>query len=60
MLKREFDIEVELVEGRYGEFTMLIDGEPAITNGVLGFVGVQPSLKRIREQVERSLNSSGS
>ena len=44
---------MELVEGRYGEFTVLVDGEEIISSGPLGFVGVLPSVKKIRDLVEQ-------
>ena len=41
-----------MVEGRYGEFTVLADGEKLIGGGPLGFVGVLPSVRMVRELVE--------
>ena len=52
LLRREFDVDVELVEGHYGEFTLLIDGDKVISGGPLGFVGVLPSTREIRVLVE--------
>ena len=52
-LKRDPRFDVELVEGRYGEFTVLVDGEEIISSGPLGFVGVLPSIKKIRALVEQ-------
>ena len=42
-----------MAEGRYGEFTVLMDGEEIISGGPLGFVGVLPSIREIRELVEQ-------
>jgi hypothetical protein len=44
---------VELVEGRYGEFTVLVDGEEVIGGGPLGFVGVLPSVRKIRDMLDQ-------
>lgn len=52
-LRRDPRFEVELVEGRYGEFTVLVDGEEVISSGPLGFVGVLPSIRKIRDLVEQ-------
>jgi len=52
-LKRDLHVDVELVEGRYGEFTVLVDGEKLVTGGPLGFVGVLPSIRTVRELIER-------
>jgi hypothetical protein len=48
-------LEVETVEGRYGELTVLVEGEPIISSGPLGFVGVLPSVRKIRDLVERKM-----
>ena len=56
-LRRDLHIEVETVEGRYGELTILVDGEKVIEGGPLGFVGVLPSVRRVRELVDRRLRA---
>lgn len=48
-------LEVETIEGRYGEFTVLADNEEIIRAGPLGFVGVLPSVRSVRDLVERRL-----
>jgi hypothetical protein len=52
-LKDDPRLEVEVVEGRYGEFAVLVDGEAVINSGPLGFVGVLPSIRKVRDLVER-------
>lgn len=52
-LRRDPRFEVELVEGRYGEFTVLVDGEEVISAGPLGFLGVLPLLRTIRDAVNQ-------
>ena len=49
--------DVELVEGRYGEFTVLVDGEEVVRSGPLGFVGVLPSVREVRRLVEERVRS---
>ena len=51
-------LEVELVEGHYGEFTVLVDGEEVVSGGPLGFVGVLPSVRRVRDLVKARMPSS--
>ena len=40
-----------LVEGRYGELSVLVDGEEVINGGALAFMGILPSLRKIRDAV---------
>jgi len=54
-LKRDLGLEVEIVEGHYGEFVVLVDGEKVIGGGPLGFVGVLPSVREVQERVQRRL-----
>lgn len=54
-LRRDLRLDVETVEGQYGEFTVLLDGEKIAGGGPLGFVGVLPSVRKVRELVERTL-----
>ena len=57
-LRRDLHLEVEMVEGHYGEFTVLVDGEKIIGGGPLGFIGVLPSVREVRTLVERRLRPS--
>ena len=50
-LRRELGINAELVEGHYGELSVQVDGEEVINGGALAFMGVLPSLRRIRDAV---------
>lgn len=54
-LRRDLHLEVEMVEGNYGEFAVLVDGEEIVGGGPLGFIGVLPSVRKVRELVERRL-----
>jgi hypothetical protein len=54
-LRRELGIDVGLEEGHYGELSVLVDGEEVISGGALAFMGVLPSLRRIRDAVEAKM-----
>lgn len=57
MLRRELGVEAELVEGHYGEFAVLVNDRPVVRGGALTFLGIMPTLRRIREVVERALET---
>ena len=59
-LRRSLGADVELIEGRYGEFTILVDGEVVVNGGALAFLGVLPRTRRIRELVEQKIAAAGS
>jgi len=46
-LRRELQIDVEMVRGQYGEFKVLVDGDTVIDGGAAAFLGVLPSRKKI-------------
>jgi hypothetical protein len=54
-LRRELGVDAELVEGHYGELSVQVDGEEVINGGALAFLGVLPSLRRIRDAVAAKL-----
>jgi hypothetical protein len=51
-LRRDLQLDVEIVEGHYGEFTVLVEDEKVISAGPLGFIGVLPSVRKVRELVK--------
>ncbi len=55
-LRKELGVEAELVGGHYGELSVLVDGEEVINGGVLAFLGVLPSLRRIRDAVAAKMD----
>ena len=57
-MRKEFGVEAELVEGRYGELSVQVDGEEVISGGALAFLGVLPSLRRIRDAVAAKVRSA--
>jgi hypothetical protein len=56
-LRRDSHLDVETVEGHYGEFTVLVDGEELISAGPLGFIGVLPSVRTVLELVRAKSTS---
>jgi hypothetical protein len=55
-LRRELSTGVEMVRGHYGEFKVLVDGEPVIDGGALAALGVLPSGRKVVEAVRRRLS----
>ena len=55
-LRKELGIDAVLVEGHYGELSVQVDGEEVINGGALAFLGVLPSLRRIRDAVAAKLS----
>ena len=55
-LRRELHTEVEMVQGHYGEFKVLVDGNTIIDGGAMAVLGVLPSGKKIVAAVRDSLN----
>ena len=56
-LRKELGIDPALVEGHYGELSVQVDGEEVINGGALAFMGVLPSLRRIRDAVAAKLDA---
>lgn len=54
-LRRDLHIDVQSVAGHYGEFTVLVDDEVLVSAGAMGFLGVLPSVRTVRNLVERRL-----
>ena len=60
ILRRELHVDVEVTDGHYGEFTVLVDGVEVASAGPLGFLGVLPTLRLVRQRVtERMQAGSG-
>ena len=58
-LRRELGVDPVVVEGHYGELSVEVDGEEVIDAGALAFLGVLPSLRRIRDAVAARLDAPG-
>ena len=54
-MRRELNVDVEMVRGRYGEFKVLIDGEIIIDGGSTAFLGVMPSAAKVIAAVRARL-----
>ena len=58
-LRQALNVDVNMVEGRYGEFSVLVDGKEVFDAGALAFLGVLPSRRRVRELVAERLRATG-
>ena len=56
-LRRELQIDVEMVRGQYGEFKVLVDGDTVIDGGAAAFLGVLPSRRKILAAIRTRLSS---
>ena len=54
-LRKQLGVEAVVVDGHYGELSVHVDGEEVINGGALAFLGVLPSLRRIRDAVAAKL-----
>lgn len=59
-LRRKLNVDVKLVEGHYGQFSVLVDDEEIFDAGALAFLGFLPSKRRVRELVAERLGSKRS
>ena len=50
-VRRELGEEVKIEDGRYGEFKVFVDGEQVVDAGPLAFLGVLPSVGKVRAAV---------
>ena len=58
-LRHQLGIAVDIVNGRYGELTVLVDGEEVVSAGALGFLGILPTVRAVRERVAARLQQRG-
>ena len=58
-LRRELKVAVEMREGHYGEFSVLVDGQEVFNAGALAFLGVLPTRRRVRELVLQHMRTIG-
>jgi hypothetical protein len=56
VLRRELNIDVEMVHSGYGEFKVLVDGETVVDGGTWGMLGVLPSSRKVVEAVRTRLS----
>ena len=51
-LRKTLGVEVSLVNGQYGEFSVHVDGVEVFNGGPLVILGVVPTRRRVREIVQ--------
>ena len=56
-LRKQLGIEVEMIHGSYGEFTVQVEGQEVVVAGPLGFLGVLPSADQVLERVQARLSA---
>ena len=56
VLRRELNIDVDEVHGRYGEFKVQVDGETVVDGGTWVILGVLPSSRKVIEAVRTRLS----
>ncbi len=57
-MRRTLGVEPQMVHGRYGEFKVLVDGEPVVESGALGFLGVLPGVSEVLARVRERLGGT--
>ncbi len=57
-IRQELGAEARLVPGRYGEFTVLVDGEVVTRAGRWGFLGVLPEEDEVLREVSARLGGT--
>ena len=53
-LREDPSLTVELASGRYGEFTVLVEGQEVLSAGAIAMLGILPSIRSIREAIARA------
>lgn len=56
-LRRELEIEVDTVPGKYGEYKVLVDGETIVDGGRMVVLGIMPSGRNIVDAVRERLGT---
>jgi hypothetical protein len=55
-LRRDLNIDVEVVGGPYGQFKVVVDGDTVLEGGALAALGVLPSAQKVLEAVQVQLS----
>ena len=53
-LREDLSLTVELAPGHYGEFTVLVDGQEVLSAGMIAMLGILPSVRIVRETIDRA------
>ena len=56
LIRRELQIEVDMIHGRYGEFQVVVDGATVVDGGALAALGVLPSRRTVVDCVRARLD----
>jgi hypothetical protein len=54
-LRKELGVQATVVEGPYGQLSVEVDGKEVINGGALAFLGVLPTLRKIRDAVAAAI-----
>jgi hypothetical protein len=54
-LRRELLADVDMVRGGYGDFQVLVDGNPIIDGGAAAFLSFMPTRAKIQTSVRNQL-----
>jgi hypothetical protein len=54
-IRQQLGVEPAMVHAGYGQFRVLVDGQPAIESGALGFLGVVPPINAVLDAVRERL-----
>lgn len=57
MLREDPSLAVELAAGHYGEFTVLVEGREVLSAGAIAMLGILPSIRVVREAIDRARSS---
>jgi hypothetical protein len=58
-IRRDLGVEVDMIHGHYGEYQVLVDGEPVIDGGALAILGIVPARRKVVETVRGRLSAPG-
>ena len=55
-LRKVLDLDVDMIHGRYGEFTVLVDDEVVVDAGALAVIGIMPTKRHVLAIVQERLS----
>ena len=58
-IREELSIDANMVQGRYGEFQVFVDGKVVIDGGRKVLFGLMPSGEDIIEAIRQQMNQAG-
>ena len=56
-MRRDLGVPVDQVSGRYGEFTVLVDGEVVMSGGHAVLLGILPAAEEVVRRVRERLTT---